>query len=49
LVLLVMVALMMYLTRRIDWYAYVPTTVGPASTEPPVPPDAIPPAIMERS
>jgi inner membrane protein len=48
LVLLVMVALMMYLTRRIDWYAYVPTTVGPASTEPPVPPDAIPPAIMER-
>ncbi len=30
LVLLAMVALMMYLTRRIDWYAYVPT-----STEPP--------------
>jgi inner membrane protein len=49
LVLLVMVALMMYLTRRIDWYAYVPTTVGPASTEPPVPPGAVPPAIMERS
>jgi inner membrane protein len=48
-VLLVMVALMMYLTRRIDWYAYVPTTVGPASTEPPVPPGAVPPAIMERS
>ncbi|MFC5582349.1 cell envelope integrity protein CreD [Rhodanobacter terrae] len=50
LVLLVMVALMMYLTRRIDWYAYVPMTAGPtttgsASTEPPVPP----PAIMERS
>jgi inner membrane protein len=37
LVLLAMVALMMYLTRRIDWYAYVPT-----STEPPA-------AIMERS
>jgi inner membrane protein len=36
LVLLVMVGLMMYLTRRIDWYAYVPT-----STEPPA-------AIMER-
>lgn len=30
LVLLAMVGLMMYLTRRIDWYAYVPT-----STEPP--------------
>jgi inner membrane protein len=30
LVLLAMVGLMMYLTRRIDWYAYVP-----ASTEPP--------------
>jgi len=40
LVLLVMVALMMYLTRRIDWYACVPT-----STEP-VQPAA---AIMERS
>ncbi|GAB2533960.1 cell envelope integrity protein CreD [Rhodanobacter koreensis] len=37
LVLLTMVGLMMYLTRRIDWYAYVPT-----STEPPA-------AIMERS
>jgi inner membrane protein len=37
LVLLAMVALLMYLTRRIDWYAYVPT-----STEPPA-------AIMERS
>lgn len=37
LVLLAMVALMMYLTRRIDWYAYVPT-----STEPPA-------AIMEQS
>jgi len=32
-----MVGLMMYLTRRIDWYAYAPT-----STEPPA-------AIMERS
>ncbi|HEV2681490.1 MAG TPA: cell envelope integrity protein CreD, partial [Rhodanobacter sp.] len=41
LVLLVMVALMMYLTRRIDWYAYVSTTAGPTSTEPPVPPAAI--------
>lgn len=37
LVLLAMVGLMMYLTRRIDWYAYAPT-----STEPPA-------AIMERS
>lgn len=37
LVLLVMVALMMYLTRHIDWYAYVPT-----SSEPPA-------AIMDRS
>lgn len=37
LVLLAMVGLMMYLTRRIDWYAYVPT-----STEPPA-------AIMEQS
>ncbi len=45
LVLLVMVALMMYLTRRIDWYAYVPITAGPTSTEPPAPPAAI----MERS
>lgn len=36
LVLLAMVGLMMYLTRRIDWYAYVPT-----STEPPA-------AIMEQ-
>jgi inner membrane protein len=50
LVLLVMVALMMYLTRRIDWYAYVPitagpTTTGPSSTEPPAPTAAI----MERS
>ena len=40
LVLLAMVALMMYLTRRIDWYAYVPTSSEP--TEPPA-------AIMERS
>jgi inner membrane protein len=37
LVLLAMVALMMYLTRRIDWYAYAPT-----SSEPPA-------AIMEQS
>ncbi len=37
LVLLAMVGLMMYLTRRIDWYAYVPT-----STEPPA-------AIMDKS
>lgn len=36
LVLLAMVGLMMFLTRRIDWYAYVPT-----STEPPA-------AIMEQ-
>ncbi|WP_158755645.1 cell envelope integrity protein CreD [Dyella sp. S184] len=41
LVLLVMVALMMYLTRRIDWYAYVPMTL-----EPVVPPPAPPAAIM---
>ncbi|KZC18736.1 MULTISPECIES: cell envelope integrity protein CreD [Rhodanobacter] len=40
LVLLAMVALMMYLTRRIDWYAYVTTSSEP--TEPPA-------AIMERS
>ncbi len=37
LVLLAMVTLLMYLTRRIDWYSYVPT-----STEPPA-------AIMGRS
>ncbi|MCW8806691.1 MAG: cell envelope integrity protein CreD [Rhodanobacter sp.] len=42
LVLLVTVALMMYLTRRIDWYAYVPTTAAPAAPAPPA-------AIMERS
>ncbi|HUW53296.1 MAG TPA: cell envelope integrity protein CreD [Rhodanobacter sp.] len=47
LVLLAMVALMMYLTRRIDWYAYVPMISEPAaaaaaSPEPPA-------AIMERS
>ena len=41
LVLLVMVALMMYLTRRIDWYAYVPMTLEPA-----IPPPAPPAAIM---
>jgi inner membrane protein len=37
LVLTLTVALLMYLTRRIDWYASVPTATGPA------------PAIMERS
>ena len=37
LVLLAMVALMMYLTRRIDWYAYVPTSTEPSA------------AIMEQS
>ncbi|WEN14716.1 cell envelope integrity protein CreD [Rhodanobacter sp. AS-Z3] len=31
LVLLAMVALMMYLTRRIDWYAYVPTSAEPTA------------------
>ncbi|WP_266183933.1 cell envelope integrity protein CreD [Dyella humicola] len=36
-VLTLTVALLMYLTRRIDWYVSVPTAVGPA------------PAIMERS
>lgn len=36
LVLLVTVALLMYLTRRIDWYAHAPTAGGPAA------------AIMER-
>ena len=41
LVLLLMVALMMYLTRRIDWYTYVPMT-----SEPAVPPPAPPAAIM---
>jgi Inner membrane protein involved in colicin E2 resistance len=40
LVLLVMVALMMYLTRRIDWYSYVPMTSEP-TTSPPAPPAAI--------
>ena len=34
-------ALMMYLTCRIDWYAYVPMT-----SEPAVPPPASPAAIM---
>jgi inner membrane protein len=34
LVLLAMVALMMYLTRRIDWYAYVPITATPAAPAP---------------
>jgi inner membrane protein len=53
LVLLSMVALMMYLTRRIDWYAYVPTSVEtkPADKDPstasplPLTPPA---AIMEQ-
>lgn len=40
LVLLAMVALMMYLTRRIDWYAHVPI---------PSEPTPVPPAIMEQS
>ena len=40
LVLLVMVALMMYLTRRIDWYAYVPT-ISESAVPPPEPPAAI--------
>ncbi|WP_108472787.1 cell envelope integrity protein CreD [Rhodanobacter thiooxydans] len=31
LVLLAMVGLMMYLTRRIDWYAYVPTSTEPSA------------------
>ncbi|MFC5743692.1 cell envelope integrity protein CreD [Dyella tabacisoli] len=31
-VLLFAVALMMYLTRRIDWYAYTPMTTAPAAT-----------------
>ena len=43
LVLLVMVALMMYLTRRIDWYTYAPSAATP---EMPPPPSA---AIMEQS
>lgn len=34
-VLLVTVALMMYLTRRIDWYATVPTVTSPAIMEQP--------------
>jgi len=42
LVLIVMVALMMYLTRRIDWYAYVPTS--PASGLPLGMPPTVPPA-----
>jgi inner membrane protein len=29
-VLIVTVALLMYLTRRIDWYASVPAAMGPA-------------------
>jgi inner membrane protein len=41
LVLLAMVSLMMYLTRRIDWYAYValpPDSGGPAARPPPAMP-----------
>ena len=34
LMLLAMVALMMYLTRRIDWYAYVPSAAVAAPPEP---------------
>jgi inner membrane protein len=41
LVLLAMVGLMMYLTRRIDWYANIPTTAGPTSSSPTEPPAAI--------
>jgi inner membrane protein len=57
LVLLVTVALMMYLTRRIDWYAYVPTYVPtyaptaatPTAAVPGAAPEPPPPAgIMER-
>jgi inner membrane protein len=36
LVLLLMVSLMMYLTRRIDWYAYVPTARATAADAPAV-------------
>lgn len=51
--LLVTVALMMYLTRRIDWYAYVPTYVPsaavPAVAVPSAAPEPPPPAgIMAR-
>jgi inner membrane protein len=49
LVLLVMVALMMYLTRRIDWYAYAPTTTPVASTPPDMPPSVPPAGIMGAS
>ena len=52
-VLLVMVALMMYLTRRIDWYAYVPTTPPasgmPSGTPPKMPPTVPLAGIMEPS
>lgn len=44
LVLLVTIALMMYLTRRIDWYGYTPAAAAPAAATP-----AAPAAIMERS
>jgi inner membrane protein len=49
LVLLVVVALMMYLTRRIDWYAYVPTTTSGPVTPPGMPPTVPPAGIMEPS
>ena len=43
LVLLAMVALMMYLTRRIDWYAHIASASAPAT-----PPPLSPPVIMEQ-
>ena len=53
LVLVVMVALMMYLTRRIDWYAYVPAPAprssSPAGAPPGMPPTVPPAGIMEPS
>jgi inner membrane protein len=51
LVLVVMVALMMYLTRRIDWYAYVPAprSSSPEGAPPGMPPSAPPAGIMEPS
>jgi inner membrane protein len=49
LVLLVVVALMMYLTRRIDWYAYVPTATSGQGKPPGMPPTVPPAGIMEPS
>jgi len=44
---------MMYLTRRIDWYAYVPTTPPasgmPSGTPPKMPPTVPLAGIMEPS